>query len=87
MPTQPNFPTLPPDAAPAGAMHEQTFNKALADALRQRRPLWRSDPNSVLAERLRMLADAGRERPDILVVAPDIYPVIFYRHWQATATH
>ena len=70
--------TIPTDlpAAPAGAMHEQTFNEALADALRQRRQLWRSDPNYVLGERLRMLADAERERPDILVAPPDIYPVI-----------
>ena len=65
-----------PPAAPAGAMHEQTFNEALADALRQRRQLWRRDPNFVLGERLRMLADAERERPDILVAPPDIYPVI-----------
>ena len=61
---------------PAGLMHEQTFNEALAEALRQRRQSWRHDPNSVLAERLRTLADAARERPDILVAPPDIYPVI-----------
>ena len=66
--------TTPPDTA--GLMHEQTFNEALAQALRQRRQLWRTDPNSVLAERLRTLADATRERPDILVAPPDIYPVI-----------
>ena len=74
MTIQPDLPGLP--AAPAGAMHEQTFNEALADALRQRRQLWRGDPNSVVAERLRMLADAALERPDILVAPPDIYPVI-----------
>ncbi len=74
MTTQPDLPGL--SAAPAGAMHEQTFNEALADALRQRRQLWRGDPNSVVAERLRMLADAALERPDILVAPPDIYPVI-----------
>ena len=75
MTTPPDLPaSAPPD--PAGLMHEQTFNEALAEALRQRRQLWRSDPNSVLAERLRTLADATRERPDILVAPPDIYPVI-----------
>ena len=63
-------------ASLAGAMHEQTFNEALAEALRQRRRLWRSDPNYILAERLRMLADATRERPDILAAPPDIYPVV-----------
>ena len=75
MTTPPDLPaSAPPD--PAGLMHEQTFNEALAEALRQRRQLWRTDPNSVLAERLRTLADATRERPDILVAPPDIYPVI-----------
>lgn len=74
MVTQFDLPGLP--ASPAGAMHEQTFNEALAEALRQRRLLWRGDPNSVLGERLRLLADAGRERPDILVAPADIYPVI-----------
>ena len=75
MTTPPDLPASAP-ADPAGLMHEQTFNEALAQALRQRRHLWRTDPNSVLAERLRTLADATRERPDILVAPPDIYPVI-----------
>ena len=74
MVTQPDLPGLP--VAAAGAMQEQTFNEALAEALRQRRVLWRGDPGSVLGERLRMLADAERERPDILVAPADIYPVI-----------
>ena len=78
--TPPNSPNGAPPPAPsdpaAGLMHEQTCNEALAQALRQRRQLWRTDPNSVLAERLRTLADATRERPDILVAPPDIYPVI-----------
>ena len=75
MTTPPDLPASAP-ADTAGLMHEQTFNEALAQALRQRRQLWRTDPNSVLAERLRTLADATRERPDILVAPPDIYPVI-----------
>ena len=75
MTAPPDSPASPPPD-PAGLMHEQTFNEALAQALRQRRQLWRTDPNSVLAERLRMLADAALERPDILVAPPDIYPVI-----------
>ena len=74
MTTQPDPAATP--ATPAGAMHEQTFNEVLADALRQRRRLWRADPGYILAERLRMLADATQERPDILVAPPDIYPVI-----------
>ena len=61
---------------PCRLMHEQTFNEVLAVALRQRRRLWRGDPNSVLAERRRVLADVVLEGPDILVVAPDIYNVI-----------
>ena len=72
MTTPPN----PPDGAPAdpaGLMHEQTFNEALAGALRQ---LWRGDPQ---LRPCGAAAGAGRrrpERPDILVAPPDIYNVI-----------
>ena len=62
MTTPPDLPAGAP-ADPAGLMHEQTFNEALAQALRQRRQLWRTDPNSVLAERLRTLADAHPGTP------------------------
>ena len=63
------------DLGPAGRMHEQTFNEALADALRARRKAWREDKDSVLAERYGVL-DARMLRPDILVMPPDIYPVV-----------
>ncbi len=73
MTDQGHFPNM--DLGPAGLMHEQTFNEALADALRARRKVWREDKNSVLAERYDVL-DARMLRPDILVKPPDIYPVV-----------
>ncbi len=64
-------------AAPAlGRMHEQTFNEALADALRNCRRVWRENRDYVIAERQGVLVNAERERPDILVAPPDIYPII-----------
>ena len=72
-------------AHPAGLMHEQTFNEALADALRQRRKLWREDERCVIAERQQVLVDASRERPDILVAPPDIYPVVIEVEWDNPA--
>ena len=62
-------------------MHEQTFNEALADALRQRRQVWRSDARYVIAERQQVFSDAALERPDILVTPPDIYPVVVEVEW------
>ena len=63
--------------APAlGRMHEQTFNEALADALRNCRRAWRENRDYIIAERQGVLVNAQRERPDILVTPPDIYPVI-----------
>ena len=63
-------------AAAPGQMQEMTFNAALAEALRQRRRLWREHPDSIIAERSRMLIGEERRRPDIVVMPPDIYPVI-----------
>ena len=83
MTTQPNFPDTP--SGPAGLMHEQTFNEALADALRQRRKLWRDDERYVIAERQQALVDASRERPDILVAPPDIYPIVIEVEWDNPA--
>ena len=74
MTTQPNLPNMP--SSPAGLMHEQTFNEALAAALRQRRKAWRDDERFIIAERQQVFDDASRERPDILVTPPDIYPVV-----------
>ena len=79
MTTQPNFPDTP--SGPAGLMHEQTFNEALADALRARRRAWRDDVRYIIAERQQVFDDAGRERPDILVTPPDIYPVVVEVEW------
>ena len=59
-----------------GRMHEQTFNEALADALRNCRRAWRENRDYVIGERQGVLVNAERERPDILVAPPDIYPVI-----------
>jgi hypothetical protein len=75
----PNRPN--PPAGPAGLMHEQTFNEALATALRAWRKVWRDDERSVIAERQQVFDDAGRERPDILVSPPDIYPVVIEVEW------
>ena len=58
-----------------GQMHEQTFNIALAKALRQRRQAWRDSDNALIYERSRVLRDEQARRPDILVQTPDIYPV------------
>ena len=72
-----------PASSPAGAMHEQTFNEALAEALRRRRLVWRRSERFVAAERLRLFSDAAAalERPDILVMPPDIYPVVVEVEW------
>ena len=43
--TQSNFPNM--DTGPAGLMNEQTFNEALAAALRNRRKAWRDDEADV----------------------------------------
>ena len=59
-----------------GRMHEQTFNEELADALRNCRRSWRENRDYIIAERQGVLVNAERERPDILVTPPDIYPVI-----------
>ncbi len=79
MTAQPNLPDMP--SGPAGLMHEQTFNEALADALRARRRAWRDDARYIIAERQQVFDDAGRERPDILVAPPDIYPVVVEVEW------
>ena len=83
MATQPNLPTT--SSSPAGLMHEQTFNEALAAALRARRKAWRDDQRFVIAERQQVFDDAGRERPDILVTPPDIYPVVIEAEWDEPA--
>ena len=59
-----------------GRMHEQTFNIALAQALRQRRQAWRSSDNALIYERSGVFQGEQADRPDILVQTPEIYPVV-----------
>ena len=66
-------------------MHEQTFNEALAAALRARRKVWRDDERYVIAARQQTLSDAGRERPDILLAPPGIYPIVIEVEWDDPA--
>ena len=64
------------EPAAGGQMHEQTFNIALAQALRTRRKAWRESDQAILCERNRVLWDAQADRPDILAQTPEIYPVV-----------
>ena len=73
MTTQSHFSGMEPAA---GQMHEQTFNIALAQALRARRQAWRDSDAAILCERSRVLWDAQANRPDILAQTPEIYPVV-----------
>ena len=63
-------------SATPGGMHEQTFNEALADALRLKRTAWRYAEGAVVAERTQMLPEAPQDRPDIIVMSRDAHPVI-----------
>ena len=74
MTNQPQFQGMEPAAR--GRLHEQTFNIALAPALRQRRQAWRDAEDALIYERTGVLADGAADRPDILVQTPDIYPVV-----------
>ena len=74
MNSQPSLPDM--DAGPPGRMYEQTFNEALADALRSRRKAWRDDEYAVIAERYGVFDDGDNLRPDILVRSEDTYPVV-----------
>jgi len=59
-----------------GRMHEQTFNIALAQALRQRRQAWRDSDNALIYEKIGVFQEGQADRPDILVQTPEIYPVV-----------
>ena len=74
MTNQTHLPDMEP--GPAGLMHEQTFNEALAEALRSRRRVWGEDDGSIIAERYDVFDDAVKLRPDILVKPRDVYPVV-----------
>ena len=56
------------------ATHEHTINDALAEVLRGTRRAWQQ-PNVVRSENTRMLRDSN-ERPDILVIEPNVSPVV-----------
>ena len=58
-----------------GRLHEQTFNVALAAALRRCRSEWRTTDQIVRVERTRVLVGRKSERPDILVASRDNYPI------------
>jgi hypothetical protein len=53
---------------------EHTINDALAEVLRTKRHLWRSD-KVVSSENTGMLKGTN-ERPDILVIEPNVSPVV-----------
>ena len=53
---------------------EPTFNRALAEVLRQRNPRWRDSDNLLGAEQLDVLQEGGK--PDIFIDALDGAPVI-----------
>ena len=74
MTNQAYFPEMEPPVV--GRMHEQTFNVALAEALRTRRKAWRENESAIIYERTAVFSDAQYDRPDILVQTPDIYPVV-----------
>lgn len=74
MTIQSNFTDM--DTGPAGLMNEQTFNEALAVALRNRRKAWRDDETLIISERQRVFDDDTRARPDILVKSLDFYPIV-----------
>ena len=65
-----------------GLMHEESFNGALARVLRQRRKVWRADPNAVQCERLRTLISDPAARPDLIVQSPDAYPIAIEVDWR-----
>ena len=56
------------------ATHEHTINDALAEVLRETRRAWQQ-PNVVRSENTRMLRGSN-ERPDILVIEPNVSPVV-----------
>ena len=64
------------EAGPPGLMHEQTFNEALADALRNRRKAWRDNESAIVSERQRVFDDDIAARPDILARTADTYPIV-----------
>ena len=75
-----------PGVPQAGLLHETNFNPLLADALRRKRKAWREQPETVIVERTRVVEGGDALRPDLLVSAPDAYPVAIETEWDEPAT-
>ena len=75
-----------PGVPQAGLLQETTFNILLADALRRKRKAWRDQPETVIAERTRVVEGGEALRPDLLVSAPDSYPVAIETEWGEPAS-
>ena len=58
-----------------GSTTEPSFNEALGTALRMSVARWRESPDCVQVERTRTIAGAPGRHPDILIAAPDAWPV------------
>src|SRR5260370_8733589 len=56
------------------AVTEHTINDALAEVLRTKRHLWRSD--KVVSSENTAMVKGTNERPDILVIEPNVSPVV-----------
>ena len=65
----------------AGRLHETNFNVLLADALRRKRKAWREDPQTTIAERTGIVEGGEGQKPDILLFAPDSYPISIETEW------
>ena len=74
-----------PGVPQAGLLHETNFNPLLADALRRKRKAWREQPETVVVERTRVVEGSDALRPDLLVSAPDAYPVAIETEWDEPA--
>jgi hypothetical protein len=59
---------------------EHTINDALAELLRQSRSLWRTE-GIVTSETTGMLSGSSR-RPDILIIEPNVSPVVIETEFQ-----
>ena len=58
-----------------GRLNEQTFNVALATALRCCRSGWRNNETTVLVERSRVFVENKAGRPDVLIDPGNSYPI------------
>ena len=70
-----------PGVHQAGRLHETNFNVLLADALRRKRKAWREDPQTIIAERTGIVEGGEGQKPDILLFAPDSYPISIETEW------